>query len=79
MHRRANELIEVTEAFARKRDEIDDTTKALTTKLRQQIFASLGNRRVNNVVNKNNKNFLHDFIEKYQPVLNKEIDKYRKL
>ncbi|PKC17261.1 hypothetical protein RhiirA5_493144 [Rhizophagus irregularis] len=78
MHRRANELIEVAEAFARKRDGIDDTTKAFPTKLRQQIFAALGNRGFNNVIN-NNKNFLHDFIKKYQSVLNKEINKYRKL
>ncbi|PKY15176.1 hypothetical protein RhiirB3_520194 [Rhizophagus irregularis] len=79
MHRKANELIEVAGAFARMRDGIDDTTKAFPTKLRQQIFAALGNRGFNNVVTKNNQNFLHDFIKNYQSSLNKEIDKYRKL
>ncbi|PKY15179.1 hypothetical protein RhiirB3_466536 [Rhizophagus irregularis] len=79
MHRKANELIEVAGAFVRMRDGIDDTTEAFPTKLRQLIFAALVNRGFNNVVNKNNQTFLHDFIKNYQSVLNKEIDKYRKL
>lgn len=41
MYRRDNELIDVAEAFARKRDGIDGTTKVFPIKLRQLIFAAL--------------------------------------
>ncbi|GBC29227.1 hypothetical protein GLOIN_2v1678875 [Rhizophagus irregularis DAOM 181602=DAOM 197198] len=80
MYRKANELIEAAEVFTKERDGVDDTTKVFPTKLRQQIFAALGNRGFNNVViNKNNQNFLHFFIKHYQSILNKEIDKYRNI
>ncbi|CAG8440579.1 18342_t:CDS:1 [Rhizophagus irregularis] len=80
MYRKANELIEAAEVFTKERDGTDDTTKVFPTKLRQQIFAALGNRGFNNVViNKNNQNFLHFFIKHYQSILNKEIDKYRNI
>ncbi|PKC17260.1 hypothetical protein RhiirA5_406105 [Rhizophagus irregularis] len=54
----------------------DETTKAFPTKLCQRIFAALVNRGFNNVVSKSNQKFPHDFIKKYQNILNKEIDKY---
>jgi uncharacterized protein (DUF3084 family) len=79
MYRKAYELIKVAEVFAVKRDGIDETTEVFPIKLRQLIFATLGNRGFNNVINNNNQNFTHDFIRKYQSVLNKEIEKYRKL
>jgi hypothetical protein len=79
MYRKANELIKVAEAFAVRRVGTDDTTKVFPTKLRQLIFAALGNRGFNNFINNNNQNFPHGFIKKYQEVLNKEIEKYRKI
>ncbi|GBC08040.1 hypothetical protein RclHR1_07890007 [Rhizophagus clarus] len=80
MSRKANELIEVAEVFARERVGTDNVTKVFPIKLRQQIFAALGNRGFNNVVlNDQDKNFIHYFIKKYQPILNKEVDKYRKI
>ncbi|GBC29231.2 hypothetical protein GLOIN_2v1678875 [Rhizophagus irregularis DAOM 181602=DAOM 197198] len=79
MYRKANELIEAAEVFTKERDGTDDTTKVFPTKLRQQIFAALGNRGFNNVVNRNNQTFLHFFIKKYQSILNNEIGKYRKI
>jgi len=79
MHQKAKELMELAEAFAEKRDGDDDTTRVFPIKLRQQIFAALGNRGFNNVVVKNkNLNFPHEFISKYQSILNNEIEKYRK-
>ncbi|PKC71693.1 hypothetical protein RhiirA1_59875 [Rhizophagus irregularis] len=79
MYRRDNELIDVAEAFARKRDGIDDTTKVFLIKLRQLIFTTLENRGFNNININYNQNFLHEFIKKYQSILNNEIDRYHKL
>ncbi|PKY39935.1 hypothetical protein RhiirA4_538457 [Rhizophagus irregularis] len=79
MYRRDNELIDVAEAFARKRDGIDDTTKVFLIKLRQLIFTPLENRGFNNININYNQNFLHEFIKKYQSILNNEIDRYHKL
>ncbi|RIA87537.1 hypothetical protein C1645_877979 [Glomus cerebriforme] len=77
LYKRTNELIDLADAFARKRDGGDDTTKVLPIKLRQLIYAALGNRGFNNYVSKNNFAVTHDFIKKYKDTLNKEISKYR--
>ncbi|RIA87529.1 hypothetical protein C1645_877970 [Glomus cerebriforme] len=77
LYNKANELINLAEIFAAKRDGVDETTKLLPVKLRQ-IFAALGNRGFNKVIKKKKKTSSHEFISEYQDILNEEINKYRK-
>ncbi|PKY56744.1 hypothetical protein RhiirA4_508073 [Rhizophagus irregularis] len=79
MYRRCKDIVKLAKDFAEQRDGVDETTEALPIKVRQQICAALGNRGFNNVINKNNQNFLHDFIKRSQFFLNNEINIYRKL
>ncbi|PKK64404.1 hypothetical protein RhiirC2_756756 [Rhizophagus irregularis] len=79
MFRKCRDMVNLAMDFAEQRDGVDETTKSFPIKLRQQLFATLGNRGFNNVINRNNQKFLHDFIRKNQYNLNKEINKYRKL
>ncbi|RIA87534.1 hypothetical protein C1645_877976 [Glomus cerebriforme] len=77
IYKRTIELIDLADAFARKRDGCDDTTKVLPIKLRQHIYAALGNRGFNDYISKSHFAVTHDFIKKYKDTLNKEISKYR--
>ncbi|CAB4437251.1 unnamed protein product [Rhizophagus irregularis] len=81
MFRKCKDIVNLAIDFAELRDGVDETTKSFPIKLRQQLYATLGNRGFNHVINKNNHNqkFLHDFIKRNQSFLNKEINKYRKL
>ncbi|CAB4375347.1 unnamed protein product [Rhizophagus irregularis] len=79
MYKKCKDIVKLAKDFAEQRDGVDETTKVLPIKLRQQICKVLGNRGFNNVINRNNQKFLHDFIRKNQYNLNKEINKYRKL
>ncbi|CAG8669762.1 11341_t:CDS:2 [Funneliformis mosseae] len=75
---RANDLIKLTEYFAKGRTGTDDTTKVLPIKLRQQIFGALGNRGFNDMMINNGKEILpHLFINNYHPILNKDIGRHR--
>ncbi|RIA87531.1 hypothetical protein C1645_284856 [Glomus cerebriforme] len=77
LYNKACELIKLAEVFAEKRDGVDDTTKVFPIKLRQQIYAALGNRGFNNVITDKKQKYSHDSINYYKKLLNKEIDKYR--
>ncbi|RGB33483.1 hypothetical protein C1646_761628, partial [Rhizophagus diaphanus] len=79
MYKRCKDIVKLAKDFAEQRDGVDETTKVLPIKLRQQICAVLGNRGFNNVINKNKQHFLHDFIKRSQFFLNNEINIYRKL
>ncbi|CAB5127248.1 hypothetical protein RhiirA5_406097 [Rhizophagus irregularis] len=80
MLKKANNLSRLAEDFANQRDGVDEPTKVLHIKLRQEICAALINRGFNNVVNKKkNQSFPHNFISEYQDVLNNEIGKYRRI
>jgi hypothetical protein len=78
LYNKTYDLIQLTKSIAEKRDGVDEITKVLPIKLRQEVFSALGNRGFNNIINKK-KLFPHDFINYYQSILNKEIGKYRKL
>jgi chromosome segregation ATPase len=77
--RKVRELIELTRNFEKRRAGIDDSTKVLPIKLRQQVCAALGNRGFNDMVDNNNRTFPHYFISHFQNYLNEEISKYRRI
>jgi hypothetical protein len=76
LYNQTYELMQLAEVFALERDGIDETTKILPIKLRQQVCASLGNRGFSDILNRNYRT-PHDFIRKCQFNLNNEINKYR--
>ncbi|RGB33477.1 hypothetical protein C1646_669278 [Rhizophagus diaphanus] len=80
MYKKCQDIVKLAKDFAEQRDGVDETTKSLPIKLRQQICATLGNRGFNDIVN-NIKNIKtnHEFIRKSQYNLNKEINNYRQL
>ncbi|PKC17254.1 hypothetical protein RhiirA5_493141 [Rhizophagus irregularis] len=69
------EITRLAEILASERDGIDETTRTLSIKLRQEVFAALANRGFNDIINGEK----HDFIKTNQYNLNSEINKYRKL
>src|SRR3954451_2776011 len=79
MYKKTKELVELAEAFARKRDGIDETTKVLHIKLRQQVLAALGNRGFSDSITEQKYRINHEFIKIHRKLLNEEIGKYRKL
>ena len=64
------------EVFSRKRDGIDETTKVLPIKLRQQVFTALGTRGFNDI-KKSDKSSKHDFISVISSQINKMMNEYR--
>ncbi|GBC08041.1 hypothetical protein RclHR1_07890008 [Rhizophagus clarus] len=78
LYNRTYELIRLAKAIAENRDGVDDITKVLPIKLRQEVFAALGNRGFNKIID-NKEAFPHEFISYYQTDLNEEIAKYRTL
>ncbi|CAG8440559.1 18340_t:CDS:2 [Rhizophagus irregularis] len=79
LYNRIYDLIQLAEVIAEKRDGVDDITRVLPIKLRQEVFAALGNRGFNKVIANKKGTFPHEFISRYQDILNREINKYRKL
>ncbi|GES97246.1 hypothetical protein GLOIN_2v1678875 [Rhizophagus clarus] len=79
LYNRTYELAQLAEVFASERDGIDETTETLPIKLRQEVFAALGNRGFNNIINSKRKTSPHKFIKRNQINLNNEINKYRAL
>ncbi|PKY15186.1 hypothetical protein RhiirB3_380711 [Rhizophagus irregularis] len=75
LYNKTYEIAQLAEILASERDGIDETTRTLSIKLRQEVFAALGNRGFKKNINKKK----HDFIKKNKSNLNKEINKYRKL
>ncbi|GBC29222.1 uncharacterized protein OCT59_009833 [Rhizophagus irregularis] len=75
--RKVKELIEITRNFAKRRVGIDESTKVLPVKLRQQVCAALGNRGFNDMIDNDKKTFTHYFISHFQAGLNNEMSKYR--
>ncbi|PKC17246.1 hypothetical protein RhiirA5_460952 [Rhizophagus irregularis] len=79
LYNRTCDLLQLAEVIAEKRDGVDDITRVLPIRLRQEVFAALGNRGFNKIIAKTGTTFPHEFISGYQDILNKEISKYRKL
>ncbi|GBB86660.1 hypothetical protein RclHR1_13020006 [Rhizophagus clarus] len=75
LYHRTYDLIQLAEVIVEKRDGVD---KSLPIKLRQEVFAALGDRGFNNIID-NKETFPHEFISYYQVILNEEIGKYRTL
>ncbi|CAB5126840.1 unnamed protein product [Rhizophagus irregularis] len=76
---KTKELVELTRNFEKRRAGIDESTKVLPIKLRQQICAALGNRGFNDMIDNEKKTFTHDFVSRYQNILNNEISNYRRI
>ncbi|CAB4437246.1 unnamed protein product [Rhizophagus irregularis] len=80
MYKKCKDIVKLAKDFAEQRDGVDETTKVLPIKLRQQICKVLGNRGFKEIIYKiRNYKIIHEFIRKNQYNLNKEINKYRKL
>ncbi|CAB4437235.1 unnamed protein product [Rhizophagus irregularis] len=79
LYNRTCALLRLAEVIAEKRDGVDDITSILPIRLRQEVFAALGNRGFNRIIAKTGTTFPHEFISGYQDILNREINKYRKL
>ncbi|CAG8440667.1 uncharacterized protein OCT59_009851 [Rhizophagus irregularis] len=76
---KTKEIVELTRNFEKRRAGIDESTKVLPIKLRQQICAALGNRGFNDMIDNKKKTFTHDFVSRYQNILNNEISYYRRI
>ncbi|CAB4375330.1 unnamed protein product [Rhizophagus irregularis] len=76
---KTKEMVELTRNFAKRRAGIDESTKVLPIKLRQQVCAALGNRGFNDMIDNEKKIFTHNFVSRYQNILNTEINNYRKI
>ncbi|GBC08035.1 hypothetical protein RclHR1_07890002 [Rhizophagus clarus] len=79
IYQKVRELIELTRNFAKNRTEIDDPTKVLPTKIRQQVCAALGNKGFNDMIDNDKKTFPHYFISHFQNNLNIELNRYRRI
>ncbi|CAB4437374.1 unnamed protein product [Rhizophagus irregularis] len=79
LYNRTCDLLQLAEVIAEKRDGVDDITSVLPIRLRQEVFAALGNRGFNRIIAKTGTTYPHEFINGYQDILNREIGKYRKL
>ncbi|PKY45630.1 hypothetical protein RhiirA4_401482, partial [Rhizophagus irregularis] len=59
---KTKEMVELTRNFAKRRTGIDESTKVLPIKLRQQVCATLGNRGFNDMIDNEKKIFTHNFV-----------------
>jgi hypothetical protein len=74
---KVNELINLTDKFAKTRFESSKVTSAVPIKIRQQIFSALSNQGFSDIIDENQVKSDHKFISQLKKQLNQEIDSYR--
>ncbi|RGB28316.1 hypothetical protein C1646_745902 [Rhizophagus diaphanus] len=76
---KVNELINLTDKFAKTRFESGKVTSAIPIKIRQQIYSALSNYGFSDIINDKQVKNEHKFISQFKKQLNQEIESYREI
>ncbi|GBC01486.1 hypothetical protein RclHR1_04200004 [Rhizophagus clarus] len=76
---KVNELISLTDKFAKTRFESSKVTSAVPIKIRQQIFSVLSNHGFSDIINDGQVKSEHKLISQIKKQLNQEINSYREI
>lgn len=76
---KVNELINLTDKFAKTRFESGKVTSAVPIKIRQQIYSALSNYGFSDIINDKQEKSEHKFISQFKKQLNQEIESYREI
>ncbi|CAG8706690.1 4890_t:CDS:2 [Rhizophagus irregularis] len=76
---KVNELINLTDKFAKTRFESGKVTSAVPIKIRQQIYSALSNYGFSDIINDKQVKSEHKFISQFKKQLNQEIESYREI